>query len=70
MLLLVDSVSYTYKSGTRTFDWADGDVGDGLAKFGRARCRMAGVQEEFGNRLEDGYMANLGTLPRTAPSRA
>lgn len=23
---------------------------------------MAGVQEEFGNRLGDGYMANLGTF--------
>ena len=35
-------------------------LGDSLAKYGRARCRMAGAQEEFGNRLGDGYMANLG----------
>ena len=39
--------------------------GDSLAKYGRARCRMAGAQEEFGNRLGDGYMSNLGEFPST-----
>jgi hypothetical protein len=35
-------------------------LGDSLAKYGRARCRMAGAQEEFGQQLEEGYIANLG----------
>lgn len=42
-------------------------LGDGLAKFGRARCKMASVQEEFANRLGDGYMANLGESVRSGP---
>jgi hypothetical protein len=32
-----------------------------MAKYGKARCKMALVQEEFGNRLNDGYIGNLGT---------
>lgn len=34
--------------------------GDGMAKYGKARVKMAMVQEEFGNRLNDGYIGNLG----------
>jgi len=51
-----------------------GTLGDGLTKYGRARCKLAVVscsfppslsltfqaQEEFGARLIDNYIAGMG----------
>ncbi|KAL7423092.1 hypothetical protein Q5752_002391 [Cryptotrichosporon argae] len=36
-----------------------GAYGDGLSKYGRARCKLAVVQEEFGSRLREGYIAGM-----------
>nr|XP_031864224.1 uncharacterized protein CI109_000136 [Kwoniella shandongensis]KAA5531296.1 hypothetical protein CI109_000136 [Kwoniella shandongensis] len=57
-----DKISYTEALGLVMIDYGDelGDsYGDGLSKYGRARCRLAAVQEEFGARLADNYIAGM-----------
>ncbi|GMK53954.1 hypothetical protein CspeluHIS016_0105400 [Cutaneotrichosporon spelunceum] len=37
---------------------AGGSFGDALVQFGRARVKMAGVQDEFSQRLQEGFISN------------
>jgi endophilin-A len=34
-------------------------LGEMLERFGRGRCRVSSVQEQYANRLGDGYMAGM-----------
>ncbi|WVR06357.1 hypothetical protein IAU60_003388 [Kwoniella sp. DSM 27419] len=57
-----DKISYTEALGLVMIDHGDelgGDYGDGLSKYGRARCKLAAAQEEFGQRLQDNYIAGM-----------
>ncbi|RXK38529.1 hypothetical protein M231_04161 [Tremella mesenterica] len=36
-----------------------GGYGEALEKYGRARCKLAATQEEFGQRLSEGYIAGI-----------
>ncbi|RSH91134.1 hypothetical protein EHS25_010310 [Saitozyma podzolica] len=57
-----DKISYTEALGLVMIDHG-GDrrdaYGDGLTKYGRARCKLAIAQEEFANRLSEGYMGGM-----------
>ncbi|WVQ83084.1 hypothetical protein IAT38_005222 [Cryptococcus sp. DSM 104549] len=57
-----DKILYTEALGLVMIDYGDeiGDAyGDALAKYGRARCRLAAVQEDFSSRLGDSYIAGM-----------
>ncbi|OCF33509.1 hypothetical protein I316_04930 [Kwoniella heveanensis BCC8398] len=57
-----DKISYTEALGLVMIDYGDelgGEYGDGLSKYGRARCRLAAAQEDFSQRLGDNYIAGM-----------
>ncbi|WWC88701.1 uncharacterized protein L201_003614 [Kwoniella dendrophila CBS 6074] len=57
-----DKITYTEALGLVMIDYGDEigeEYGDGLSKYGRARCRLAAAQEEFSARLGDGYIAGM-----------
>lgn len=33
--------------------------GDALSMYGRARCKLASVQEDYGSRLSEGYIGGM-----------
>ncbi|KAK8858604.1 hypothetical protein IAR55_002833 [Kwoniella newhampshirensis] len=57
-----DKISYTEALGLVMIDYGDelGDsYGNALSKYGRARCKLAGVQEEFAARVGDNYIPGM-----------
>ncbi|WWC96074.1 hypothetical protein V866_002941 [Kwoniella sp. B9012] len=59
-----DKITYTEALGLVMIDYGDEigeEYGDGLSKYGRARCRLAAAQEDFSARLGDGYIAGMET---------
>ncbi|WVQ73224.1 hypothetical protein IAR50_002790 [Cryptococcus sp. DSM 104548] len=57
-----DKISYTEALGLVMIDYGEEiaeDYGDALSKYGRARCRLASVQEEFASRMSDSYIAGM-----------
>ncbi|WRT67809.1 uncharacterized protein IL334_004783 [Kwoniella shivajii] len=57
-----DKITYTEALGLVMIDYGDEigeEYGDGLSKYGRARCRLAAAQEDFSARLGDGYIAGM-----------
>ncbi|WVW84639.1 hypothetical protein I302_106673 [Kwoniella bestiolae CBS 10118] len=57
-----DKITYTEALGLVMIDFGDEigeEYGDGLSKYGRARCRLAAAQEDFSARLGDGYIAGM-----------
>nr|XP_018262413.1 uncharacterized protein I303_05430 [Kwoniella dejecticola CBS 10117]OBR84571.1 hypothetical protein I303_05430 [Kwoniella dejecticola CBS 10117] len=57
-----DKITYTEALGLVMIDYGDEigeEYGDGLSKYGRARCRLAAAQEDFSAKLGDGYIAGM-----------